>query len=103
MLLRFLRKFHLLRPAFHASALQTLDHSGPEIERFQELLNKRGRRYGVRVAVTGRYDEQTKTAMRAFQKQSLNIINSDGFVGPLTAWRLHIRLIDDTLDQRDRI
>lgn len=93
-MLRFLRKLiYRPRPVFHASNLQILNASGPELVAFQNLFNQRVRRYGIRVDITGVYDEQTRESVRSYQRLCFSILNSDGFVGPQTARKLRIRLI----------
>lgn len=94
MLRRFLR---LLEPrlVIDAARVQHLGPAGDDIRRFQEILNLRGRRYGVQVDITGVYDKETVEAVAKFQRVALSVLNADGFVGPQTARFLRIRLVGD--------
>lgn len=78
-----------------AHRLQAEETEGADIKLFQQILNRKGRRYGIRVPVTGIYDKETRTAVSQFQVQCLDIMNADGFVGPQTARKLRIRLLGD--------
>lgn len=87
-----------LQPEFPALALQTPGFESEDVLRFQKLLNLRGARYEISVEETGIYDDQTCAAVSRYQLRSLNIVNSDGLVGPQTARKLKITLIDDKVE-----
>lgn len=63
--------------------------SGPKVTKLQERLNAVGAT-GTPLAVTGRYDAATGTAVKALQTE--NGLDPDGIVGPLTY---------EALDRRD--
>ena len=62
---------------------------------FQHLFNQKARRYGIEVTENGVYDTETREAVMNFQRYALSIGTADGFVGPQTAKRLGIRLVED--------
>jgi len=76
---------------FVAHRLQAEGTSGTDIMEFQRVLNRRARHYGIQVKETGVYDAETIAAVRSYQDIKLNL-KADGFVGPLTAAKLHIQL-----------
>lgn len=83
------------RTVFPAFVLQTPGLQDSRVLKFQQLFNKRSVRYGLYVNETGVYDEQTQAAVSSYQLRALNIVNSDGLVGPQTAKKLGIRLDED--------
>lgn len=86
----------LLKPRVQIRSwrVQTEGAEGSDIYLFQRLLNSRSRKYGIEVEETGVYDNQTRHAVSEFQRVVLNV-RSDGFVGPQTARKLRIRLLED--------
>jgi peptidoglycan hydrolase-like protein with peptidoglycan-binding domain len=83
------------RAIFPAYVLQTPGLKDDRILGFQRILNKRSARYNLHVDETGIYDDQTRAVVSSYQLRALSIINNDGLVGPQTAKKLGIRLIED--------
>jgi peptidoglycan hydrolase-like protein with peptidoglycan-binding domain len=77
------------------SLLQTPNASGDAVTIFQKRFNHYADRYGLRIPVTGVYDEATQSAVASFQKMALYVLNGDGFVGPVTARELRIKLLGE--------
>lgn len=75
--------------------LQTLDAVSPCVTVFQKRFNQCAWRYGIQVPVTGVYDADTQSAVTLFQKLALYVLNGDGFVGPVTAHALRIKLLGE--------
>lgn len=81
------------RPAVDRTSLQTPGSTGSPVRMLQQSLNRRGRKHGIAIKVTGVYDDATREAVREYQKRALNITSADGLVGPATARSLRLRLV----------
>lgn len=75
--------------------LQTDCAEGNDISAFQERFNLFAKRYNICVPVTGVYDAVTRAGVATFQREVLYVLDSDGFVGPVTARKLHIKLLGE--------
>jgi len=75
--------------------LQTPGAEGDCVLVFQKRFNHYAARYGIQAPVTGVYDVATQTAVTLFQRAALYVLDGDGFVGPMTARELRIKLLGE--------
>lgn len=92
---RTLRLRFTKRLVFRNTRLQVEGSRGQDIVKFQNRFNQFAARYGISIPLSGVYDEQTQRGVRDFQCRALYVLHSDGFVGPVTASALHIKLLGE--------
>jgi hypothetical protein len=82
------------RIIFPESRLQTEGASGDDILEFQQRFNRFGCPHRICGPLTGVYDIETRRAVARYQREVLYVLDSDGFVGPVTARELRIKLLE---------